>query len=135
MQDVVETIDTQIAEEEGKLNESKTRIKSLRKARAALLNANESTNGHKTYDPEKAAGEQNIANVANYLYTKKEARQVDIQRDLKLNSGTVSCALQVLDKRNQAEAGPRVNRSKKWKWVGKRPTVKVKRSSRKAVAA
>lgn len=142
MSELIGQIDNDLKTQYEIRDDANSEIKRLEKARKALTSETSgrhtrSFEGEKSYDPEKAAGEENINKVAEYVKFRSPVRQDDIAKDLGLNSGTVSCALQVLEfpefKRKQVKrTGRTVNRSREWEWVGKPKTVKKERTKRQA---
>jgi hypothetical protein len=129
MTEIVESINKELTEQYEIRDAANNRIAQLEKAKSFVQGTN-----HRTYDPEKAAGKQNIADVATYLQARGSARQVEITNDLDKNSGTVSCAMQVLEKKGWAKEGERINRSVEWHWTGPTQKHKIKSEILETVA-
>lgn len=131
MSDVRALLQTDLEEAQARKDAAAVDVKRL----SGALRALESTNGTVTYDPEKVAGKQLIADAAAYLEARGVARQIEIARELNKNAGAVSSAMKVLEMRGIASRGPRENRSIVWTYTGKVKRERATRSKRTAAAA
>jgi hypothetical protein len=94
-----------------------TRISGLEQAIAAFNSGDSpSSNGNGDHD-KLAIGPDKLEAVRTYMSKRGKTRQADIAKHTRLNSGTVSVALRLLEAAGEVSSGPKEDGSRTWEFV------------------